>query len=159
MLATRQFERLAADDAQPLSSVSPSLAAPQDSRDRIDRILTHIHAHYTDPLRLCELADLAALSESALHRIFLKHAGQTISAYLTHMRIGDACARLSCTTQQINYIADAVGYASLANFNRQFLAKKGMTPRKYRQLFHGQLLSHAGRRTPTRKGACPSRDC
>ena len=129
------LHQLASDDAEPLASVSPLLASPQESRDRIDRILTHVHAHYTETLVVHQLADIAALSESGLHRLFVKHTGKTISSYLTHMRIGDACAKLSGTTQQINYIADAVGYASLANFNRQFLALKGMTPREYRKLF------------------------
>jgi AraC-like DNA-binding protein len=132
------LHQLAADDAEPLATASPLLNAPRESReslDRIDRILTHIHAHYARTLTLDELADIAALSHSGLHRLFLKHTGKTISAYLAHMRIGDACARLSGSSQPISFIADAVGYASLANFNRQFLALKGMTPRAYRRLF------------------------
>jgi AraC-like DNA-binding protein len=129
------LHQLAGDDSHPLASASPMLEAPRQTRDRIDRVLTQIHAHYAEPLNLAQLASIAALSESGLHRLFVKHTGKTISAYLMHMRIGDACARLSGTTQQINYIADAVGYASLANFNRQFLATKGMTPREYRRIF------------------------
>jgi AraC-like DNA-binding protein len=131
------LNQLASSDAQLLASISPLLQAPGERRDRIDRILTHVHvhAHYAERLTMRELADLAALSESGLHRLFVKHTGKTIFDYLIRMRIGDACARLSGTTQQINYIADAVGYASIANFNRQFLATKGMTPREYRRLF------------------------
>lgn len=129
------LDQLAGDDAETLASVSPLLEAPRESLDRIDRVLTHIHAHYAEAISLRELADIAALSESGLHRLFVKHTGKTISDYLTHMRIGDACARLSGTSEQVHYIADVVGYASLANFNRHFLAMKGMTPREYRRLF------------------------
>ena len=53
----------------------------------------------------------------------------------SHMRIGDACARLSATVQPVGHIADAVGYNSLANFNRQFRTQTGMTPRQYRNVF------------------------
>lgn len=135
------LHQLAANDAEPLATISPLLKPTRETRegrkslDRIDRILTHIHTHYTRALTLDELAGVAALSHSALHRLFLKHTGKTISTYLTHMRVGEACARLSGSTQPISLIADAVGYTSLANFNRQFLALKGMTPRAYRRLF------------------------
>ncbi|MVS98902.1 helix-turn-helix domain-containing protein, partial [Devosia marina] len=51
------------------------------------------------------------------------------------LRIGDACSRLSSTNEPIGFIAEAVGYPSLANFNRQFKAQRGMTPRAYRAIF------------------------
>jgi AraC-like DNA-binding protein len=51
------------------------------------------------------------------------------------LRIGEACALLSATTRPIATIAADVGYESLANFNRQFKAAKGMTPRTYRNRF------------------------
>ena len=56
----------------------------------------------------------------------------SVSDYLIGLRIGEACARLAATAQPIQPIAAEVGYASLANFNRQFLRLRGMTPREYR---------------------------
>jgi AraC-like DNA-binding protein len=126
---------LSADQSRPLASTSPLQGAPGESRERIDRVLTHIHTHYARPVPLPALADIAALSPSGLHRLFIRHTGRTISDYIVHMRIGDACARLSGTAQPIRHIAELVGYNSLANFNRQFRAVKGMTPRDYRNLF------------------------
>ena len=108
-----------------------------ESRQRIDRVLLHIHMHYARALPLEELAEVGALSASGLHRMFVKHTGVTVSDYLIRMRIGDACARLSGTDQPIGHVADAVGYASLANFNRQFRTLKAMTPRDYRRRFRG----------------------
>jgi AraC-like DNA-binding protein len=129
------LDRLSSDRAQQLASRSPHPEASPQSRERIDRILTYIHSNYAEPVSLAQLAGIASLSKSGLHRHFLKHTGRTISDYLIHMRIGDACARLSGTTQPINLVADAVGYASLANFNRQFRNLKRLTPREYRRLF------------------------
>ncbi len=60
-------------------------------------------------------------------------SGTAISDHL--MRIGDACAHLSSTTQAIHHISYAVGYHSIANVNRQFKTLKSMTPREYRALF------------------------
>lgn len=130
------LNHLTADPARPLASTSHDLAGPEQSRERIDRVLTHIHMHYARPLPLAELGDMAALSLSGLHRLFVRHTGTTISDYIARMRVGDACARLSGTTQPVGHIADVTGYNSLANFNRQFRAIKGMTPRDYRKLFN-----------------------
>lgn len=121
--------------ATPLASAPAQAPDLKESRERIDRVLTHMHLHYARAISLDELADIAALSVSGLHRMFRRHTGGTISDYLMRMRIGDACARLSSTGQAIHHISDAVGYASLANFNRQFRALKGMTPREYRAMF------------------------
>lgn len=127
--------RLADSTALALSTAAVLASAQPEAAARIDRVLTRLNAHYAQDIRLAELADLAATSLSGLHRLFYKHTGKTISAYLTQMRIGDACARLAGSTQPIAHIASEVGYGTLANFNRQFKALKAMTPRQYRDSF------------------------
>ena len=68
LLELLQF--LAADsDAGPLATLASVLPSGAD-RTRIDRVLDHIHGHYAERLSLPALADLAALSESGLHRLF-----------------------------------------------------------------------------------------
>lgn len=104
-------------------------------RTRIDRVLDHIHLNYASGLSLFELADVAALSPSGLHRLFRRHMQLSITDYIMRLKIGEACAMLSGTARPIAHIAEAVGYTSLANFNRQFMALKGLTPRSYRQSF------------------------
>jgi AraC-like DNA-binding protein len=49
--------------------------------------------------------------------------------------VGDACARPASTDQPIAHIADAVGYGTFADFNRQFKLLTSMTPREYRAHF------------------------
>jgi AraC-like DNA-binding protein len=130
------LNRLARDRRSvPLASAPVHQDGPGESRERIDRVLTHIHIHYAGDIKLEALADLAALSLSGLHRLFRKHTQTTVSDYLMRLRIGDACARLSSTDQPIQHIADAVGYNSFANFNRQFRRLRDMTPREYRANF------------------------
>lgn len=132
----RILNHLAKDaDAQKLASLPVTQQGRPESRERIDRVVTHVHMHYSEPITLGELADVAALSVSGLHRLFRKHMQTTVTDYIMRMRIGDAAARLSGTDQPIQFIADSVGYGALSNFNRQFRALKGMSPREYRQLF------------------------
>lgn len=122
---------------RPHGEVLSTLAVPasRDNRSRIDRVLQYLHQDYARPVRMKELADLAALSESGLHRMFWKHTNITVSAYISRLRIGDACAQLSASDQSIARIATEVGYDNLANFNRQFRALRGMTPSEYRASF------------------------
>ena len=58
-----------------------------------------------------------------------------MTGYVAQLRIGQACALLVNSDRPIAHVADAVGYANLANFNRQFRAAKGMTPRDFRRSF------------------------
>ncbi len=135
MLILRIFAILGGDNAAlPLASASaPAVVA--GGRDRIDRVLTHIHTHFDRPLTVDELAEVAALSPSGLNRMFQRHVGRTISDYIIALRIGAAAARLAQGDAPIAHIAAEVGYGALANFNRQFRAAKGMTPRAYRKRF------------------------
>jgi len=129
-----------ADDAEiePLSSEALVPMERDAGGERIDRVLTHIHQSYTQEIRLEELAGIAALSVSGTHRLFRRHMRATISDYIIRLRIGDACARLSGTSQPVQHIAGAVGYGSLANFNRHFRRLRGMSPRDYRARFRLQ---------------------
>jgi AraC-like DNA-binding protein len=108
---------------------------PAADRTRIDRVLDHIHVHYADGISIEALAGIAALSPSGLQRLFRRHTRQTVSDYVMRLRIGEACALLSGTTRPIAHVASDVGYGTLANFNRQFRALKGITPRGYRRQF------------------------
>ncbi|WP_054313803.1 AraC family transcriptional regulator [Mesorhizobium sp. 1M-11] len=130
------LSRLADDaEAEPLSSEALVPIERDAGSGRIDRVLTHIHQSYAQEIRLEELAGIAALSVSGTHRLFRRHMRATISDYIIRLRIGDACARLSGTSQPIQHIASAVGYGSLANFNRHFRRLRGMSPRDYRTRF------------------------
>lgn len=132
----RLLNHLAQDGiGRPIASDVFRASQQGDNRERIDRVLAHIHEHYTQELTLQALANVAALSVSALHRMFRKHARTNISEYITRIRIGDACARLASTEQPIAHISDAVGYGTFANFNRQFKLLTSMTPREYRTYF------------------------
>lgn len=132
------LSRLSRDgSAQVLAT--PVIADPSEGADRgrIDRVLDYVHAHYSAPLKMAELAEVAALSTSGFHRLFRRHTRHTPTHYIARLRIGEACALLTTSDAPIAHIADVVGYGALANFNRQFLAIKGMTPRAFRRSFRG----------------------
>lgn len=104
-------------------------------RPRIDRTLDYIHKHFHTDISMPELAEVAALSVSGLHRLFKRHTRLTVGEYVAQLRIGKACSLLLSTDKPISCIADEVGYSNLSHFNRQFLALKQLTPREFRRSF------------------------
>lgn len=111
----------------------PIITAPDQAR--IDRIFEHIHTYYQSDISINQLADLAGLSISGFHRFFHRHTQLTVTHYVARLRIGQACSLLISTEHPVAYIADVVGYASLAHFNRQFKAFKLLTPCEFRKCF------------------------
>jgi AraC-like DNA-binding protein len=128
---------LASDKAAQPIAAPAAVRRTVDSPDRarITRVLDHLHANYRERIAIGDLADVAALSVSGFHRLFRRHTQLTVTDYVAQLRVGQACALLVNTERPIAHIADEVGYANLANFNRQFRALKGRTPREFRRSF------------------------
>jgi AraC-like DNA-binding protein len=111
--------------------------APRD-RNRMARVLSWLHAHYTEPLRLAPLTAVAHLSESQLQRMFRRSARMSLSAYVTQLRIGHACRLLIQTDRTIGQIATETGFSDAAHFARHFRAAKGMVATRYRETFRAE---------------------
>jgi AraC-like DNA-binding protein len=128
---------LAADEesAYLTSAANQTQSFPGGTEERIGRVIGHLHTHYRDETPIETLSKLAALSRSSLHRLFKLQTGMTISAYVTQLRVGHACALLLNSAKPIALIAEETGYNNLANFNRQFKALKKQTPRAFRNAF------------------------
>ena len=66
---------------------------------------------------------------------FRRHTGMSLVQYVNRLRINLACQMLMSDEQAaITEICFDVGFNNLSNFNRQFLAEKGMTPSRFRLL-------------------------
>ncbi len=120
--------------AKPLTSASTQ-APSSMTEERIGKVLSYLHGNYREQSSVARLAKVAALSPSSLHRLFRLQTGMTTSDYVSQLRIGNACALLVNSSKPVALIADEVGYRNLANFNRQFKALKGKTPRAFREAF------------------------
>jgi AraC-like DNA-binding protein len=130
---------LADAPGQPLASPSafnqPGAGPSGHEPERINRVLSMIDARFAEPLRLSELCEAANLSERTLTRYFVQHIGESVGRYITRVRIGHACRMLTHTALPVAVIAARSGFASVANFNRQFRAAKQTTPAEYRRQF------------------------
>jgi len=131
MLADAHGHPLASPSAFNQTNTGPSGHEPE----RINRVLAMIDARFAEPLRLSELCAAASLSERTLTRYFVQHIGESVGRYIARVRIGHACRMLGDTSLPVSVIAARSGFASVANFNRQFKAAKQATPAEYRRQF------------------------
>ena len=101
----------------------------------INKALAYIRGNLTQPFTEAELAAIAGQSTSAFSRAFRRHTGMSLVQYVKRLRINLACQILMSDEQAaITEICFEVGFNNLSNFNRQFLAEKGMTPSRFRRL-------------------------
>ena len=101
--------------------------------DIIDRAFAYILDNLVGDVRLSAAADLIGMSESAFSKYFKRVSGRTFSDTVRQLRLAHACKLLKQTDLPISSIYHRVGYANLSNFNRQFRAQYGATPREFRR--------------------------
>ncbi|NEM90165.1 AraC family transcriptional regulator [Galbitalea soli] len=89
-------------------------------------------------LRLSAAARLAETSPAQLSRSFARAAGRTFTDAVRSAKLARACVLLEQTDLPIARIALEAGYTNLSNFNRQFRARIGCTPRAYRAQLNEQ---------------------
>nr|MCR5352405.1 AraC family transcriptional regulator [Bacteroidales bacterium] len=110
--------------------------APRDRESRrVLKVKEYINAHYAEPLTLEMMAELVGMSPSSFSRFFKQRTGRTFIAYLIDIRLGQAARELVDTAQNISEICYACGFNNLSNFNRIFKAKRGMSPREFREIY------------------------
>jgi len=100
-------------------------------------VLQHIGRNFTRDLREAEVAALSRQSISTFSRSFRRHTGIGFVQHVTSLRIELACQHLSQAELSVTDICYEVGFNNVSNFNRQFLAAKGVPPSKFRALHLG----------------------
>jgi AraC-like DNA-binding protein len=131
-----------AADAKPLTSASYLPDPSGFMSGGINEALAFINDHLTEPFSEGDLAAIAGRSPSAFSRSFRRHTGMALVQYVNRLRINLACQMLmSESGLTITEICYAVGYNNISNFNRQFLAQKGMPPSRFKALLVESMIS------------------
>ena len=107
----------------------------QDSRrlDALSKITSYMREHYTEEMKLSDMAALFGYSDAYLSRMFKKYAKINFKAYLQEIRMSYAYRELSNTEKTISQIALDNGFASSRAFSREFQKKYGDLPSELRQ--------------------------
>lgn len=124
-----------ARDAAPLASTAYLPDPSGFMATGINEALAFINANLTEPFSEKDLADIARMTPSAFSRSFRRHTGMALVQFVNRLRINLACQLLmSESDKPITEICFSAGFNNIPNFNRQFLAQKGMPPSRFRAL-------------------------
>jgi AraC-like DNA-binding protein len=140
-----------AEDRETLASPAYQVDPGGFASSRINHALSYIGKNLSNDLRESDLAQLAGQSVSAFSRYFRRHTGLPFVQYVNRMRINLACQLLADDELSVTDICFKAGFNNLSNFNRQFLAVKGMAPskfRRYQQLNEASREASEGAATP-----------
>lgn len=133
-----------------------------DERDRtprvgkysryVQRAVQYISRHYTENIKIKDLADYCGLSESHFRRIFDDSIGMTPNEYINMVRIDRACTMLLREDESMTEIGERVGYQTASSFNRHFKALVGMSPLQWKNKCIREGISLKNYNISARKG-------
>jgi AraC family transcriptional activator FtrA len=117
------------------------LERPVETRERgsgrepLSVLLDKIRRRLREPLRISELARLAAMSERTFMRRFRAATGLSPADWITRARVDRARELLESTALPIDHIAERCGLGSPSTLRHHFRKKVGVSPADYRRRF------------------------
>jgi len=100
---------------------------------RMSRVVAYIEDHYSEPLTLDGLAEMACMSRNTLIRAFRRCYGTTPMDYLIRRRLRRSTELLLRREATVTEVAYAVGFSNSSYYARQFRRRYGRSPSRYRR--------------------------
>jgi transcriptional regulator GlxA family with amidase domain len=115
-------------------------------------LIPWISSHLRQDLSLEVLASRANLCVRHFSRRFRETFGAPPAEFVQNMRVEEARRRLSCRDNNVQDVADSVGFGSADSFRRAFERRFGISPTAYRGRFG---VSRRGQRVPAENTEVP----
>jgi AraC-like DNA-binding protein len=112
----------------------PHLSGLENSRPShatFKRLLTFLHAHYSEKLTLERLGAEVGVSRETCCRIFKRVMGMTLIEYLAYYRVMQSLPMLEDGQMGILDVADRVGFSSASRYAAAFRRQMGCLPSQY----------------------------
>lgn len=117
---------------RPVGLHAPRPSGSGTAQRRLDALLTWIRDHLHEDLTVDAAAQHLHVTPAAFSRTFKRLVGCGFTRYVTDLRIAEAQLLLRRTDFPVTRVAADCGFATMSNFNAQFLARVGCSPRAYR---------------------------
>jgi two-component system, response regulator YesN len=103
-----------------------------DEKNNMQKIEEYLRNHFQEDINLQDIADRFFLNRDYISRKFKQEFNETITDYLTKIRIENAKELLGNPTKKIYEIAYQVGYQNEKYFSKVFKKQTRVTPNEYR---------------------------
>lgn len=105
----------------------------ENDRDRhsIERLLSYMQEHCTEPFDAKKHASMIYFSESKLNKVFKQYVGIGPGAYFRRLRIQKAVELYQQGIRSWTEVSHIVGYADLPSFSKAFKKITGTTPNSF----------------------------
>lgn len=97
----------------------------------LEFMMTFIRHHIAEPMTVAQVAEAARCSPTTAQRLFAKHTGESMQAWIRHVRLREAASMLRTTGLRVSEIAQFVGYSDPLYFSRAFRRVYGVAPSKF----------------------------
>ncbi|MER5278603.1 AraC family transcriptional regulator [Streptomyces sp. NPDC002809] len=111
-----------------LGTILRQWSLTDSTTSRIREVARWICERYTEPLSIAAIAAVAHMSPAGLHRHFKATTGTSPLKYQKRLRLQVARQRLIAGGDTVSQIAQAVGYLSATQFNREYRSAYGLPP-------------------------------
>ncbi len=99
----------------------------------VQKAIIYMEENLSGDLGLQTLAEALQLTPGYLSALFHREVGQTITQYITELRMKQALHLLKTTRLQVQNVAQLCGVSDANYFTKLFRSWYGVTPRRYRQ--------------------------
>ena len=113
-------------------SWNPEEATTAPKKLSVVEVKEYLEQHYADKITLDELSKQFFINKYYLTRVFKEQFGQSITAYLTSLRITHAKQLLRFSEKNVEEIGLECGLGQLHYFSRVFKEVEGVPPSVYR---------------------------
>jgi len=96
----------------------------------MEHMLTYIRKHLTEPLTASVVCRICGISASYGARLFRRHLGMTITAYILSEKLYYACELMNSTGMNVSQISAYLGFCDVYYFSKCFKSKFGKSPTK-----------------------------
>ena len=101
-------------------------------QEYVNRATAYIQQHYTNNrLQLSHISREVNVSPNYLSAVFKELTGQTVTQFILHLRISQACNLLDKGGYTLQDIATKTGFSDAQYFSRMFKKQFGVSPKKY----------------------------
>jgi AraC-like DNA-binding protein len=112
----------------PLAPVLRHWSLADSTAGRIRTTARWIRDHFTEPLGIDEISEVARMSPATLHRHFKAATGMSPLRFQKYLRLQEARRLLFTRDMTAAQVAQEVGYVSATQFNREYRRAYGLPP-------------------------------